>query len=135
VSTMAALAPTAVTLLGAGGIAGYAAYARAATRRPGKPGTDLAPASRAVIHGTVLAITAGPRVCPDPANPGHVLAVATDPGVGPVLVCRDATSGEEHRIPVPEGLDPLAAAAWMFDNEDHPVRCTQEDYARLERAT
>jgi hypothetical protein len=39
-------------------------------------------------------------------------------------------------IPVPSQFtDPLAAAAWTYDDPDHPVRCTRQVYADTARRT
>jgi hypothetical protein len=92
-----------------------------------------------------------PRVGPavaDPGNPGQRLALVTDPhglrGHGPgarLLIAVNATPGPDgtrtaHALPVPAHFtDPVAAAAWTYDDPDHPVRTTRSVYATLTRRT
>lgn len=83
----------------------------------------------------------------DPGNPGRSLVLCGDPhGVaGPpgarVLLAVNGTPGPDgsrtvHALPVPAHMsDPVAAAAWTYDDPDHPVRVTRAVYAQLVRRT
>jgi hypothetical protein len=102
-------------------------------RRARRDAAERAVAAR--VAATILASTRPARVAADPGNPGRTLRLEPVPG-GQVLVGQDATTGDSVRIPVPADItDPLAAAAWTFDDPTHPVRCTPATYATTERAT
>jgi hypothetical protein len=84
------------------------------------------------------------RVSPvvaDPGNPAGVLALFASRDGALALVGVNATPGPDGTrplvaIPVPSGFtDPLAAAAWTYDDPGHPVRCTPGVYALLTRRT
>jgi hypothetical protein len=84
------------------------------------------------------------RVSPvvaDPGNPAGVLALFTTRHGALALVAGSATPGPAGTrplvaIPVPVHFtDPLAAAAWTYDDPGHPVRCTRGVYALLTRRT
>lgn len=85
-------------------------------------------------------------VVADPGNPGQVMALFTDGprpvrGWGRVLVAVNGTPEPDGArrlvaVPVPAHLaDPLAAAAWTYDDPGHPIRCTPGVYALLTRRT
>lgn len=92
-----------------------------------------------------------PRVGPavvDPGNPGQRIALVDDPhglrGAGPgarLLVVVNGTPNPDgtrtvHALPVPAHFtDPAAAAAWTYDDPDHPVRVTPGVYTALSRRT
>lgn len=109
--------------------------------------TDLAAAGRwepLITTGWLPPIT--PPV-PDPGNPGQELRLVVDPhGLtaspgGFVLIAANGHPNPDghrdlHALPVPSLLrDPIAAAAWTYDDPDHPVRCTRATYAALTRRT
>ena len=84
------------------------------------------------------------RVSPvvgDPGNPGGVLALFTTRDGALALVGVNAAPGPDGvrplvAVPVPHHFtDPLAAAAWTYDDPEHPVRCTRGVYALLTRRT
>lgn len=86
-----------------------------------------------------LLIQTGPPV-PDPGNPGHTLRLADDPHRaitrGRVLLATNPANSELLALPVhPTSTDPLAAAAWTYDDPDSPVRVDAATYARLARRT
>jgi hypothetical protein len=80
-------------------------------------------------------------VVDDPGNPGQVMALCRHRFGGRFLVAANGTPEPDgtHRlisVHVPEHLrDPLSAAAWTYDDESHPVRCTPTFYAHLARRT
>lgn len=77
----------------------------------------------------------------DPGNPGHWLVLACDPtgslGDVRVLIGADGTPEKDgsrtvHGVVVPGHFtDPIAAAAWTYDDPTHPLRTTAGDYADL----
>ncbi|HET9655407.1 MAG TPA: hypothetical protein VFP72_08635 [Kineosporiaceae bacterium] len=81
------------------------------------------------------------RVVSDPGNPGGVAALFASRDGARALVAVDGTPGPDGTrplvcVPVPAHFtDPLAAAAWTYDDEAHPVRCTPGVYALLARRT
>jgi hypothetical protein len=81
------------------------------------------------------------RAVGDPGNPGQVAALFASPDGARALVAVDATPGPDGvrrlvAVPVPARFtDPLAAAAWTYDDPGHPVRCTRGVYALLTRRT
>lgn len=84
------------------------------------------------------------RVSPvrgDPGHPGQVIALFVSRDGAVALVAVNATPGPDGvrrlvAVPVPSHLtDPLAAAAWTYDDPGHPVRCTPGVYALLTRRT
>lgn len=81
------------------------------------------------------------RVTGDPGNPGGALALFASRDEGLALVAVDGTPGPDGArplvcVPVPSRFtDPLAAAAWTYDDPGHPVRCTPGVYALLARRT
>jgi hypothetical protein len=84
------------------------------------------------------------RVSPvvaDPGNPAGVLALFRTRDGALALVGVDAAPGPDGTrplvaVPVPAHFtDPLAAAAWTYDDPGHPVRCTRGVYALLTRRT
>lgn len=84
------------------------------------------------------------RVSPvvgDPGNPGGVLALFASRDGARALVGVNGTPGPDGArtlvaVPVPDHFtDPLAAAAWTYDDPGHPVRCTPGVYALLTRRT
>jgi hypothetical protein len=87
------------------------------------------------------ALARASRVTGDPGNPGGVLALFTTRHGGCALVAMDGTPGPDGVrplvcVPVPSHfIDPLAAAAWTYDDPGHPVRCTPGVYALLARRT
>jgi hypothetical protein len=86
-----------------------------------------------------LLIQTGPPV-PDPGNPGHTLRLADDPHRaitrGRVLLAVNPANSELLALPVhPAAADPLAAAAWTYDDPDSPVPVTAATYAALARRT
>ncbi len=58
-----------------------------------------------------------------------------------VLLAVDATPGPDGRhhtvaVPIPAHLsDPVAAAAWTYDDPTHPLRTTRATYTSLTRRT
>jgi hypothetical protein len=84
------------------------------------------------------------RVSPavaDPGSPGQVMALFAARNGGLALVAVDGAPGPDGTrplvsVPVPSHFtDPLAAAAWTYDDPGHPVRCTRGVYALLTRRT
>jgi hypothetical protein len=85
----------------------------------------------------------GPAV-PDPGNPGQYLALYDVPESiydepVRVLLCTNGTverDGQRRRfgLTVPADIaDPIAAAAWGYHDDDHPVAVTTDVYAQLAR--
>jgi len=83
---------------------------------------------------------------PDPGNPGHDIELYDIPErlwgspVRMALVTNGTPEADgSHRrfgLTVPATIKtPLAAAAWGYDDPDHPVRVTPEVYAQLARRT
>ena len=91
-----------------------------------------------IASGALVRVTG---VVDDPGNPAGALALAQHRIGGRVLLAVNATPEPDgsHRlvtVPVPTHLrDPLSAAAWTYDDETHPVRCTPLMYAHLTRRT
>lgn len=88
------------------------------------------------------------KTVPDPGNPGGELALYEVPfelwdDYAKVLICRNGTPEDDGSyrtfgITVPEDItDPVAAAAWTYDDPDDPTgfRVTPELYAQLARRT
>jgi len=84
---------------------------------------------------------------PDPGNPGHELALYDVPeriygdADVRVLLCTNGTverDGTRRRfgLAVPADMpDPLTAAAWGYQDPDHPVQLTPEMYTGIARRT
>jgi hypothetical protein len=84
---------------------------------------------------------------PDPGNPGQHLTLYDVPeniygnAEVRVMLCTNGTperdgTGTRRRfgLTVPASVpNPIAAAAWGYDDPDHPVRVTPENYAQLAR--
>jgi hypothetical protein len=86
------------------------------------------------------------RPAADPGNPAGSRLVLAEHVSGAFGDCRillglngspDADGSYELvAIPVPSTFDDaLAAAAWTYDDPDHPVRCTRQGYADTARRT
>jgi hypothetical protein len=96
------------------------------------------PIAAAIRSGRMVRVS---RVAGDPGNPGGVLALFASRDGGLALVAVDGTPGPDGiralvAVPVPARFtDPLAAAAWTYDDPGHPVRCTPGVYALLTRRT
>jgi hypothetical protein len=81
----------------------------------------------------------GAGLVADPGNPGWELLLAEDrtgslPGVRVLLALNAALTADGVRevvgLLVPDHFtDPLAAAAWTYDDPTHPLRTTREAYA------
>lgn len=90
-----------------------------------------------------LAVVSGP--IPDPGNPAGLLVLVDDRTgrLGPVrvLLAINATPEPDGRrrlvaLYVPHQIaDALAAAAWTYDDDTHPIRVTPALYATTARRT
>lgn len=102
----------------------------------GDPDAAPDPVAAAIRSGRLARVS---RVSGDPGNPGGVLALFASRDGALCLVGVDGTPGPDGVralacVPVPSGFtDPLAAAAWTYDDPGHPVRCTPGVYALLAR--
>jgi hypothetical protein len=100
--------------------------------------STLGPVAARIRSGALARISA---VVGDPGNPGGVLALFASHDGARALVAVDGTPGPDGvrplvAVPVPSHFtDPLAAAAWTYDDPGHPVRCTPGVYALLTRRT
>jgi hypothetical protein len=97
-----------------------------------------------LVAAGVLQLVGSPAV--DPGNPLGSRLVLVEHVAGAlgdvrILLAINAAPGPDGRhdlvaLPVPpDTADPLTAAAWTYDDPDHPVRTTRADYARLTRRT
>jgi hypothetical protein len=78
---------------------------------------------------------------PDPGNHGEALVLAEDPtgslGAVRVLIAVNGTANSDgthnvHAVVVPRHLtDPIAAAAWSYNDPSHPLQTTAADYAAM----
>lgn len=90
-----------------------------------------------------LRVIAGPVA--DPGNPAGVLILLEDRshafGHVRILLAINATPEPDGRrrlvgLYVPADMtDPVRAAAWTYDDEDHPIRTTATVYAAINRRT
>ena len=78
---------------------------------------------------------------PDPGNPGQVLVLAEDPtgslGAVRVLIAVNGTPNPNgthnvHALVVPRHFaDPVAAAAWSYNDPSHPLPTTAAAYTAM----